>query len=275
MAAHSQTAVWYNNAVYVGGGITEPVSSSHQVNIYHPDTNKWDSPIETPLEIFSMVVLMNKLLILAGLPMRKVFVLEGSQWKDYTELPSTRGFVAAVSYQTMMIVLGGYLDDNYFSTVEIFDDSCGQWSRCNDLPHPWGMINAVILDDTLYLSGGSTPEVNTAKPVYAASLRNISSLQFNWQRLPDIPWVSSSAVGVNNKYLQVGGETGNDTVCVLKTTKGSMVTSTSWESIGCLPTVLGRSAAVCCGNQVVMIGGGYDNGDSVVKNNAVYIGTFQ
>ena len=60
MAAHSQTAVWYNNAVYVGGGITEPVSSSHQVNIYHPDTNKWDSPIETPLEIFSMIASSNE-----------------------------------------------------------------------------------------------------------------------------------------------------------------------------------------------------------------------
>ena len=79
---------------------------------------------------------------------------------------------------------------------------------------------------------------------------------------------------MNNKYLlAVGGTAEHDTVCVLKGEKaGSVITSTSWESIGTLPKVHRFTSAVSLGNQIIVVGGYDDEGDN---HNTVTIGTFQ
>ena len=65
----------------------------------------------------------------------------------------------------------------------------------------------------------------------------------------------------------------HDTVCVLKREKaGSVITSTSWESIGTLPKVHRATSAVSLGNQIIVIGGGDEEDD---HHNTVTIGTFQ
>ena len=108
------TAVLYNNAVCVEGGRTESkCTDPFQVFIYHPDTNKWGIPIETTTACFALAVLMNKLLILGGVSRssrsltNKVLVLDGCQWKNYTEIPTIRANIGVGSYKTMMIVMDG------------------------------------------------------------------------------------------------------------------------------------------------------------------------
>ena len=64
----------------------------------------------------------------------------------------------------------------------------------------------------------------------------------------------------------------HDTVCVLKREKGSMIASTSWKSIGSLPTMHYGTSAVSLANQIIMIGGVDDNDD---EHKTVIIGTFQ
>ena len=110
--------------------------------------------------------------------------------------------------------------------------------------------------------------------MYAAPLHALSNHQLEWQQLADTPWEASAAVNVNNKYLlAVGGYEEHDTVCVLKREKAdSMITSTSWKSIGTLPKVHSYTSAVSLGNQIIAIGGSNEKGD---KHNTVTIGTFQ
>ena len=64
-AAH--TAVLFNEAIYVGGGGCDNIDDQFRINIYHPDTNKWDDAIDTPYAFFAMTVLRDKLIIVGGL----------------------------------------------------------------------------------------------------------------------------------------------------------------------------------------------------------------
>ena len=283
VASSYHTAVLYNGAIYVGGGCSDHynLDDNYKINIYHPDTNKWDNTIDTPHAFFAMTVLVDKLIIVGGVirgsgnMTNKLLTLRGGQWEYYSQMPTARCWVSAVSHQSMMIVMGGMDKDSLvFSTTELLDSTTGQWVKCNDLPQPLACLQSVIVGDMLYTLGGQNADGLDSDVVYAAPLHALSNRQLEWQQLADIPWEASAAVSVNNKYLlAVGGYEERDTVCVLKREKaGSMITSTSWESIGTLPKVQIFTSAVSLGNQIIVIGGCDEKKDN---HNTVTIGTFQ
>ena len=266
VAIRFPTAVLFNGAIYVGGETSNNYVGSNdclRINIYHPDTNKWDDGIEAPHACFAMTILVDKLIIVGGLSRatseltNKLLVLEHGQWKDYSQMPTARVCTSAVSYQSMMIVIGGMGDEDPVSTTELLDSTTGQWFTCDDLPQPIFWLRSVIVGDTLYTLGGGTDENIGSKAVYAASLGALSSHQLKWQQLPNTPWDSPAAVSLNNKYLlAVGGAEMHDAVCVLKREKGSVITSMSWESISSLPRVHMYSSAFSLANQIIVMGGG-------------------
>ena len=43
------------------------VGDRFKINIYNPDTNKWDDAIDTPHAFFAMTVLVDKLIIVGGI----------------------------------------------------------------------------------------------------------------------------------------------------------------------------------------------------------------
>ena len=277
------TAVLYNGVIYVGGGACYDNDDDHdeyKINIYHPDTNKWDNAIDTPHKGFTMTVLVDKLVIVGGNdrgPMRitsKLLTLQGGRWEDYSQMPTARWSAIVVSHQSMMIVMGGVDDNRHtLSTTELLYSTTGQWVKCNDLPQALFCLQPVIVGDMLYTLGGGGTDGKDSKAVYGAPLHALSNHQLEWQQLADTPWTGSTAVSVNNKYLlAVGGGGEHDTVCVLKREKGSMITSTLWESIGTLPKVHVFTSAVSLGNQIIVIGGDDEKSDS---HNTVTIGTFQ
>ena len=278
VATGALRAVLFNGAIYVGGGVCrDDKDLEYNINIYHPDTNKWDDAIDTPHVHFAMTVLVDKLIIIGGTSRitdkitNKLLVLEHGQWKDYTQMPTARKNTSVVSYQAMMIVMGGSnTKHKRLRTTELLDSTTGQWFTCDDLPQPLAYLQSVIVDDTLYILGGGAADGKTSKAVYAAPLDPWSNHQLKWHQLADTPQFGSTAVSLNNKYLlAVGGTAVNDTVCVLKKAKGS--TSTSWEYIGSLPTVHAASSAVSLANQIIVIGGIYQG--CYIKT--VTIGTFQ
>ena len=269
VATAGHTAVLYNDD-----------DDIYKINIYHPDTNKWDDPINSPHAGFAMTVLVDKLIIVGGLvrgsgSTNRLLTLQGGQWDDYSQMPTTRWCASAVSHQSMMIVMGG-MDANkhILGTTELLDSTNGQWFKCNDLPQPLFWLQSVIVGGLLYTLGGVHDNVDDSKAAYAAPLHALSNHQLQWQQLADAPWDDPAAVSMNNKYLlAVGGEAEHGTVYVLKIDKaGSMITSTSWESIGTLPKVHVGTSAVSLGNQIIVIGGMDEEGQ---KHKTVTIGTFQ
>ena len=281
VATAFHTAVLYNGAIYVGGGSCEIIDDLYKIKIYHPDTNKWDDPINTPRYMFAMTVLVDKLIIVGGVVRgsetitNKLLTLQGGQWEDYSQMPTARWWASAVSHQSMMIVMGGRDDVKHnLGTTELLDSTTGQWFKCNDLPQPLDHLQPVIVGGLLYTLGGANAFNEPTEAVYAAPLHALSNHQLQWQQLADITWCNSAAVSVNNKYLlAVGGDVEHDTVCVLKIEKaGSVITSTSWESIGTLPKVHYGTSAVSLGNQIIVIGGADEKAQ---YHKTVTIGTFQ
>ena len=261
VATTVHTAVLFNGAIYVGGGLCDDNNDDYRINIYHPDTNKWHDVIDTPHAYFTMTVLVDKLIIVGGIvkislkETNKLLTLQNGQWKDYSQMPTARSFASAVSHQSMMIVMGGKLLNQELRITELLDSTIGQWFACNNLPKPLFTLQSVIVGDMLYtLGGGNTDE--DSRTVYTTPLDALSSHNLKWQQLADIPWDCPAAVSLNNKYLlAVGGNAVRDTVCVLKREKDSLVTSTSWESIGSLPNVHSMSSVVSLANQIIVIGG--------------------
>ena len=281
VATVGHIAALYNGAIYVGGGVHDVDDELFKINIYHPDTNKWDDPINSPHALFAMTVLVDKLIIVGGVlrvsekVTDKLLTLQGSQWEKYSQMPTARWSASAISHQSIMIVMGGEDADKLtLNTTELLDSTTGQWFKCNDLPQPLGWLQSVIVGGLLYTLGGVNTNNERSKAVYAAPLHALSNHQLQWQQLTDTPWEGSTAVSVNNKYLlAVGGKAKHDTVCVLKIEEaGSVITSTSWESIGTFPKVHKFTSAVSLNNQIIVIGGTDEKRN---KHKTVTIGTFR
>jgi len=264
------TAVLCNGVIYVGGGYAEDndgkVQVPHTLDI--TDTHTWDT-IDTPHELFAVTVLTGKVFIVGGRTTRdkkvtnKVLVLESGQWKDYTEMPTARKKVTAVSHHSMMIVMGGECN-NILNTTELFNDTTGQWFKCDDLPQPLYFSHSVIVGDTVFVLGGITKDHKSSTAVYAAPLDTLSSHQLKWQHLVDTPCGAPAAVGLNIKYLLAVGR--ND-IYTLNST------ATKWMTIGTLPVWTVDTAVVCDEqSQLVMIGGMVSNGK---YTNKLWIGSFQ
>ena len=278
VATSSHSVALFNGAIYMGGGVCVDKDDKYKINIYHPGTNKWDDAIDTPHAFFAMTVLADKLIIVGGKVRgsskftNKLLTLHSGQWKDYSKMPTTRGYASAVSHQSIMIVIGGICRLKVLSTTELLDSTTGQWFVYDDLPQPLYVLQSVIVGDILYTLAGLTTDGKGFKGVHAASLDALSSHQLRWLQLADTPWQGSAAVSLYNKYLlAVGGAAVHDTVCVLKE-KDTLTTQTLWESIGSLPNVHSFSSAVSLTNQIIMIVGDDENGCSHKK---VTIGTLQ
>ena len=263
------TAVLCNGVIYVGGGWTTGDNTKPQypstLDTYHPNTNAWNT-INTPHHSFTVTVLNSKIAIVGGMNnsgvTNKVLVLESGQWKDYTEMPTPRCGVTAISHQQLLIVMGGDDGRKVLSTTELFDATTGQWFKCDDLPQPLCYSHSVIVDDTVFVLGGHTKDINSSTAVYATPLGTLSSHQLKWQRLVDTPCGVPAAVGLNNKYLLAID--GNN-IYTLNST------ATTWMTTAGLPVWTMYTAVVCDDTRLVMIGG-YSDGTST---NKVWIGSFQ
>ena len=274
----AQIAVLLQGNIYVGGGSEESVDvrclqdyqNCCKLNVYSLTTNQWSYPITTPYSWFAMTVLNNKLMIAGGRAtkdfeiVKKVLVLNGGHWEEYSEMPTARCQATAVGYQSKLIVIGGTALVEHeskrkvmpSSTIEVLDTANGSWHICTNLPSPHCQMKAIVADDKLYLLGGFDVNFHPSSQVLAASLDTISNYKINWQFLPNTPWHYSSAAVLNDKFLlAVGGrKSSNKTsqtreVCILNPSTGL------WESISKLPGERSLPAVVGIDDKVIVIGG--------------------
>ena len=189
-------------------------------------------------------------------------------------MPTARAAAAAVSYQLMMIVVGGSGDESGVSTTEVFDSSTDQWFKCDDLPEPLATAQAVIAGDTIYVLGGTNQDVAPSTKVYAASLHTLSSHQLKWQCLKDTPWGELAAAGLNDKYLVVLGMKEDKCEALEVITLNS--TTTSWINISTIPMAVVLAALVCDNSKLILIGGKFSSGEWEIEvTNKVWVGQFQ
>ena len=260
----AHTAVLLGGNVYVGGGLegrnTDDDQCSYRLDVYNLTTNQWSpSPITTPYCFFAMTVLDDKLVIAGGKTkndeiVKKVLVLNAGQWKDYSEMPTARYCASAVGYHSMLIVVGGMSEVEgewtRVSTTELLDTTNGCWYTSNNLPFPNLHMKAVIMNDKLYLLGGTDEHLKHSPQVFFASLDNLSTHQWNWQSTLNTPWCMSAPVVLYNKFLlTVGGMQQSFTSEV------NVFTTGQWEHLTNIPAARSVPAVVGVADNIIVIGG--------------------
>ena len=267
------TAVWLNGLVYVGGG-NETRGASYIINCYDPVNNSWSSSINTPCCFFTMTTLNNELVTAGGKDRSRkrtnhILIMDAGQLKNYTKMITARSDATAAGHQGMLIITGGYDDKGKkLSSTELFDSNNGQWYKCSDIPQPRSGLKSVIVDNILYLLGGTNKDGYYSPAVFTAPLDNLSTHQLKWNTHQDTPWYDSAPVSVNGTYLLiVGGYTGTVTSDIHKLNK----ICHSWEAIGHIPSARYSSAAVSIAdNRIIVIGG---QNDKHKATNTVWVGS--
>ena len=140
-----------------------------------------------------MTTLNNKLLIAGGKDKsgnrtNQILTLDACQLKNYTKMITARSCATAAGHQGILIITGGEDDKNIkLCSAELFDSSNGQWYTCNDLPQPHYMLKSVIVDNILYLLGGSNKDGRVSPAVFTAPLDTLSRHQLKWNTHQDTP----------------------------------------------------------------------------------------
>ena len=281
----THTAVLLGGVVYVGGGFEgrnfDNDQISHRLDIYNLTTNQWSpSPITTPYNSFGMTVLNDKLVTAGGTTknnevVKKVLVLNGGQWKDYSEMPTARCNATAVGYHSMLIVVGGVIKVegkwSRVSTTELLDISNGCWYTCNNLPSPHQQLRAAIMNDKLYLLGGFDKDGKPSPQVFVASLDALSTHQLNWRSAMamNTPLCCSAPVVLYNKLLSVGGrsqESRTSKLCIFNPLTGQ------WKHLTNIPAARSGTAVVGVAHNIMIIGGTINNNE---HSDTVWIGVFE
>ena len=267
------TAVWLNGLVYVGGDY-----ASYMINCYDPVNNSWSSSINTCYCDIAMTTLNNKLVTAGGKDRggkrtNQILIMDDGQLKNYTKMITARSHATAAGHQGMLIITGGWDDEDKTSSTELFDSNNGQWYKCSDLPQPYYYLKSVIVDNILYLLGGINKDHIYSPAVFTARLNALSTHQLKWNTHQDTPWRGSAPVSVNGTHLltvrgfKYTGVKGTFTSDIYKLNK----VSHSWEAIGHIPSARSQPAAVSTtDNRVIVIGGRNDKSQTI---NTVWIGS--
>ena len=282
---NGHTAVLLGGVVlYVGEGAEGRSSSNYQhscrLDVYNLTTNQWSpSPITTPYCLFAMTVLDDKLVIAGGATkndeaVKKVFVLNAGQWKDYSEMPTARLCATAVGYHSMLIVVGGVIKVKgkwtVLSTTELLDTTNGCWYTCNNLPSPHKQMKAAIANNEVYLLGGFDKDHEPSPQVFVASLDTLSTHQLNWQSAPNTPWCASYPVVRYNKFLLIVGgklqQSRTSEVYIFNPSTGQ------WKHLTNIPAARGAPAVVGVADSILVIGGVINENK---YSNTMWIGVFE
>ena len=264
----------------MGGGYETIFNHLCRIDCYDPVNNSWSSPINTPYSRFTLTTLNNKLLTVGGWKQNsrtnQILIMNDGQLTLYTKMRLRRSSTSAASHQGMLIITGGYDGGKRLSATELYDSNNGQWYYCDDLPQPHNLLQSVIIDDTLYLLGGSNESGRGSQTVFTAPLDTLSRHQLKWSVYQDTSLYYSSPVCVNGvSLLIVGGGEGDTINLSSKSLNDPDIyklnkLNRSWEAIGHIPSPRISHVAISTGDNNIIIIGGMSKGKST---NTVWIGS--
>lgn len=272
-------AVYAKGVIYVGGATAK--DHAQTIFTYNPDAPEaWGKLPNCPRKNFGMASMGDTIVIVGGVDSaqrksNKVTVWDATaqQWKEgfYPSLYNARSSPLVTTYENWLLVVGGTTDGKPLSVVEKFNTTSGKsWSLCPPLPEKCTNISQVVIDHTLFVSGGmeGAPESNYA--VYSVLLQLLVRIKPKtkdetiWNKLPSVPNLSSTLCSISRKtLLAVGGEVDfNSSLSALSPILGLNLKREAssgggkWERVGSLPCQ--RTFCTCLklgGNKVAILGG--------------------
>ena len=262
-------AMWFPHSVIVDTVIymrEGGVFSNGVIHRYDPQTQQWTVLPEYQYWNFTMAEVNFQLTVVGGMDAttfkmsNAVAVYSTSHgWEQpYPPMTTPRIDSAVSMYHQHLVVAGGSDGLSDLAAVEILDISTcnSQWLSTTPLPVSCSRLSPVIIQDTLYLLGGTV-----GKQVLSVSLPALTQTDMppaQWYTLPDAPLENSAAIGLHGSLLTVGGSHDDQRSSAIHVYQQE---KNMWIKVGDLPTV--RSSCTCCPlpNGEILVAGGEDRKD--------------
>ena len=261
------TVVLHEGIIYVGGGTTDKSKESLcKVLVYNPDT-KSVLKINTKVKFFSLVTVNNKLTTVGGLGDNKTPSNKIYSWDNMTEewhescppMPTARRSTTSVTYGNYLIVIGGALAETV-TLIEVLDIPNKEWYSGPSLPENMYNVQAVVVDNSLYLFGGCSTSVwycflPTLITGAISKLYNLSQL---WRRLSSLPFRCSAAAFLGKHLLAIGGHD-EEATNMTDLIHCYSPEKNCWEKAGRLRTGRRNCTAVKMLDETIFVIGGADS----------------
>jgi N-acetylneuraminic acid mutarotase len=277
-----------NQLVLVGGRGIKPVET------FDIKTNLWSKSIDTPIEMhhFQAIEYKKELWIMGAFtggypheaPIANIYIynLKKKQWRIGPLIPKERqrGAAAVFVYNSKIYMSCGITDghwDGHVAWLDEYNPKTNTWSQLPDAPHARDHVQAVVINNKIYLAAGrrSSAKINKVFDITEASVDVFDFETNTWATLPEaqnIPTqrAGTSSIVIDNNLVVIGGESGataesHNEVEVLNTK--TMV----WEK---MPSLIqgrhGTSATILKGNAYIAAGSGRRGGGPELNSIEVF-----
>ena len=230
---------------------------------YEYSTEKWTNLPPCPYRDSGLAIIDSELTTVGGQDGRshttnKLFTLRQRKWvQKYPPMDTAHYRVAVVSTSDgdYLIVIGGYDNNHWTATFELFQVKNRRWHKLTDLPQPLPDPSATICRDQLNVIASDGHGYSCSLQALPSSDRpNTSPLILPWKPLPCLPMTESTAATLSGQLVVIGGWKVNS---VHQLVEGVWVRIGSMASDRCFCLVASPSP-----DRIIIVGGA-GAGDSV------------
>jgi N-acetylneuraminic acid mutarotase len=162
-----------NGKIYAIGGLQSTGSNQdpiRTVDRYDPSTGIWTQMADNPLPMYehSAGVVDRKIYVMGGYPrvptappsaIFQVYDPATDTWKRKADMPIPRANHCAAVVDGKIYLFGGFcfecpVPGNLLSTVSIYDPATDTWTQGADMPFPWAMPRASVVNGKIYVCTG-------------------------------------------------------------------------------------------------------------------------
>ena len=201
VAVSNATAIVINKNVFICGGVCEKIASSVRVHKYSFRNRKWTTLPDAPQYRCEATAINNCLVIIGGRKAQlrqitnQLSTWTGNNWRqDHPPMPHKRVRPGVASFDTFVIVAGGWAEDNQtlLRTIDVLNTTTNQWCTLNNLqlPQPMGGMKLTVCATHLYVASAT---IHSGDPTDTAAVIRlpVSELErvlTNEQHRPRHPW---------------------------------------------------------------------------------------
>ena len=263
--------------ILLGGRGVKPVES------FNVKTKEWTKLAETPLEMhhFQAVTYKDEVWVLGAftggyphetpIPNIYIFNPQKNEWRMGPEIPADRrrGAAGVFTYKDKIYVVCGIQDghwDGHVAWLDEYDPAKNTWKKLADAPHVRDHVQAVVIDDKIYVAGGrrSTARIGQVLNLTEGAV-DVYDLRTNaWTTLPaanNLPTLraGNASVVIGKKMLVIGGESGEQ-VPAHNEVEALNTKTMQWETLTPLNQGRHGTGAVNVNGKVYIVAGSGNRG---------------
>ena len=260
-------SVVIGNNVYIGGGYTGSDSDDCTVMNLDLKQDEWVKLPKYSARGFAMTSHINQLVLVGGYDLgtlqrtNQIGVFVAGEWMHpYQPMKVARSHSTAVCFNHFIVVAGGWSEQGYTSSVEVFDAALRRWHMAESLTSPQTNMKSTLIGSTFYLIGGLDHDCYT-KAVHKVDLNKLIAKAVSqqttstlWQNIEDCPVYLSAPLSVGGSLLAVGGRV--DCYHSSSSIHLYQPDTNQWVKVGDMPTARYKcTCSVLPSGEIIIAGG--------------------